>query len=132
FRALLQKLGLNQPANGIARSVEEARKIAKDIGYPVLVRPSFVLGGRAMEIVSDEEQLDFYFEHAVEAASGSTILVDKFVDAATEVDVDCIADYEVGDRVSGFGSREEQSPKPETRNPKPGNRAIIISVMEHI
>src|SRR5205814_6102439 len=93
FRALLQKLGLKQPANGIARNVDEARKIAKEVGYPVLVRPSFVLGGRAMEIVSDEEQLDYYMEHAVEAASGSTILVDKFLDNATEVDVDCIADH---------------------------------------
>src|SRR5207249_4311315 len=93
FRQLLQKLGLKQPANGIARNVDEARKIAREIGYPVLVRPSFVLGGRAMEIVSDEEQLDYYMEHAVEAASGSTILVDKFLDNATEVDVYCIADY---------------------------------------
>src|SRR5438034_3725939 len=93
FRELLKKLGWKKPDNGIARNVEEARKIAQNIGYPVLVRPSFVLGGRAMEIVSDQEQLDFYFEHAVEAASGSTILVDKFLDNATEVDVDCIADY---------------------------------------
>ncbi len=109
FRELLQKLGLKQPQNGIARSVDEARKIARDIGYPVLVRPSFVLGGRAMEIVSDEQQLDYYMTHAVEAASGSTILVDKFLDAATEVDVDCIADFrgDVG-------------------------RAIVIGVMEHI
>src|SRR5439155_26302972 len=93
FRELLQRLGLKQPANGIARNVEEARKIARDVGYPVLVRPSFVLGGRAMEIVSDEQQLDYYMTHAVEAASGSTILVVKFLDAATEVDVDCIADF---------------------------------------
>jgi len=67
FRTLLQKLGLKQPANGIARSVPEARDIAKRIGYPVLVRPSFVLGGRAMEIVSDEDQLNYYMSHAVEA-----------------------------------------------------------------
>jgi carbamoyl-phosphate synthase large subunit len=96
FRALLQKLGLKQPANGIARSVAEAREIAKRIGYPVLVRPSFVLGGRAMEIVSDEDQLNYYMAHAVEASTiaDAPILVDKFLDAATEVDVDCIADYE--------------------------------------
>jgi carbamoyl-phosphate synthase large subunit len=111
FRDLLKKLGLKQPANGIARNVDEARKIAKDIGYPVLVRPSFVLGGRAMEIVSDETQLNYYMANAVEAASGSTILVDKFLDAATECDVDCLADYEPD------GSRGE---------------AIVIGVMEHI
>jgi carbamoyl-phosphate synthase large subunit len=111
FRTLLQKLGLKQPENGIARNIDEARKIATEIGYPVLVRPSFVLGGRAMEIVSDQEQLDYYMTHAVEAASGSTILVDKFLDAATEVDVDCLADFETD------GSRGE---------------AIIIGVMEHI
>ncbi|HVT88890.1 MAG TPA: carbamoyl-phosphate synthase large subunit, partial [Tepidisphaeraceae bacterium] len=111
FRELLQKLGLKQPANGIARSIDEARTIAKEVGYPVLVRPSFVLGGRAMEIVSDEQQLDYYMTHAVEAASGSTILVDKFLDAATEVDVDCLADYEpAGDK----------------------GQAFVIGVMEHI
>ncbi|HEX3356659.1 MAG TPA: carbamoyl-phosphate synthase large subunit, partial [Tepidisphaeraceae bacterium] len=117
FRELLKKLGLKQPQNGIARNVEEARKIATEIGYPVLVRPSFVLGGRAMEIVSDQEQLDHYMTHAVEAASGSTILVDKFLDAATEVDVDCLADY---------GS-EGQGPRGNGRE-----QAIIIGVMEHI
>src|SRR5439155_17017594 len=94
FRELLQKLNLKQPENGIARNLSEARQIAKKIGYPVLVRPSFVLGGRAMEIVSDEDQLNYYMTHAVEAAGDSPILIDKFLDAATEVDVDCIADYD--------------------------------------
>src|SRR5665213_594552 len=95
FRALLQKLGLRQPENGIARSVAEAREIARRIGYPVLVRPSFVLGGRAMEIVSDESQLNYYMANAVEASTiaDAPILVDKFLDAATEVDVDCISDF---------------------------------------
>src|SRR5437588_262839 len=69
FRALLQKLGLKQPANGIARSVAEAREIAKRIGYPVLVRPSFVLGGRAMEIVSDADQFNYYMAHAAGAST---------------------------------------------------------------
>jgi len=80
FRALLQKLGLKQPANGIARSMAEAREIANRIGYPVLVRPSFVLGGRAMEIVSDEDQLNYYMANAVEASTiaNAPILVDKF------------------------------------------------------
>jgi carbamoyl-phosphate synthase large subunit len=111
FRALLHELGLKQPPNGIARSVEEARKIAKQIGYPVLVRPSFVLGGRAMEIVSDEEQLNFYMTHAVEASTvaDAPILIDKFLDSATEVDVDCLADFRDG-----------------------AGRAVVIGVMEHI
>src|SRR4029079_8794144 len=101
FRSLLQKLELQQPENGIARSVQGARLIAKRIGYPVLVRPSFVLGGRAMEIVSDEDQLNFYMTHAVEASTiaDAPILVDKFLDAATECDVDCVADFDpTGDR----------------------------------
>jgi carbamoyl-phosphate synthase large subunit len=112
FRDLLQQLGLQQPPNGIARSVEEARVIADKIGYPVLVRPSFVLGGRAMEIVSDQDQLNVYMAQAV-ATSDSTpiILVDKFIDGATESDVDCVADYDpTGDR----------------------GEAIVIGVMEHI
>ena len=115
FRSLLQKLKLRQPENGIARSIEEARAIAKKIGYPVLVRPSFVLGGRAMEIVSDEDQLNYYMANAVEASTiaNAPILVDKFLDAATEVDVDCVADFDpVGKSDSG--------------------QAIIIGVMEHI
>jgi carbamoyl-phosphate synthase large subunit len=113
FRALVQKLGLKQPANGIARNVAEARQVAKEIGYPVLVRPSFVLGGRAMEIVSDENQLNYYMAHAVEAAASADapILVDKFLDNAIECDVDCLADY-----------HEENA------NP----RAVVIGVMEHI
>jgi carbamoyl-phosphate synthase large subunit len=113
FRTLLQKLGLKQPENGIARSVAEARDIARRIGYPVLVRPSFVLGGRAMEIVSDEDQLNYYMANAVEASTivDAPILVDKFLDNATEVDVDCMADY-----------------RPDNSNPQ----AFIIGVMEHI
>jgi carbamoyl-phosphate synthase large subunit len=113
FRELLQKLKLRQPANGIARNVSEAKKIAAEVGYPVLVRPSFVLGGRAMEIVSDDEQLDYYMAHAVEASGDSPILVDKFLDAASEVDVDCLADF------GGDGGEK-------------GGEAIIIGVMEHI
>src|SRR5262249_37765402 len=143
FRALLQKLGLKQPANGIAHNVEEARKIARDIGYPVLVRPSFVLGGRAMEIVSDEQQLDYYMEHAVEAASGSTILVDKFLDNATEVDVDCIADFPPlpPGEGRGEGARENSkaSKTDSTLTPalsrgerEQDGQAFIIGVMEHI
>jgi carbamoyl-phosphate synthase large subunit len=115
FRELLQKLKLKQPANGIARSVEQAREVAKAIGYPVLVRPSFVLGGRAMEIVSDEDQLNYYMAHAVEASTiaNAPILVDKFLDSAIECDVDCLADFDpTGSSNSG--------------------QAMIIGVMEHI
>src|SRR5207302_4098155 len=91
--------GLKQPANGIARSVAEAKEIARQIGYPVVVRPSFVLGGRAMEIVSDEDQLNYYMTHAVEASTiaDAPILVDKFLDEATECDVDCVADFPIAD-----------------------------------
>jgi len=122
FRALLQTLNLKQPANGIARNVSQARDIAKHIGYPVLVRPSFVLGGRAMEIVSDEDQLNYYMANAVEASiTDAPILIDKFLDNATEVDVDCLADFD-----------PLESAKAPDVHPGLSSRAIIIGVMEHI
>jgi len=92
FNAMIKKLGLRQPEGGTARSAAEARDVAKKIGYPVLVRPSFVLGGRAMEIVSDESQLNFYIDHAVEVADEHPVLIDRFLGDATEMDVDCIGD----------------------------------------
>src|SRR6056297_1474215 len=92
FQALLNKLGLLQPDNGIARSCEEAEVIAERIGYPVVVRPSYVLGGRAMEIVYDVERLRNYMKFAVEASPEHPILVDKFLQDAIEVDVDAVAD----------------------------------------
>jgi carbamoyl-phosphate synthase large subunit len=92
FQALLHKLDLKQPENGTARSFEEAEKVATRIGYPVVVRPSYVLGGRAMEIVYDIEQLRNYMKHAVEASPEHPILVDKFLEEAIEVDVDALAD----------------------------------------
>ncbi len=92
FNRLIVSLGLRQPDGGIARSAEEARKVAADIGYPVLVRPSYVLGGRAMEIVSNEDQLAYYIRHAVEVADEHPILIDRFLGDATEVDVDAIGD----------------------------------------
>jgi carbamoyl-phosphate synthase large subunit len=95
FAALLQRLGLNQPPNGTATDEREAVKVARSIGYPVLVRPSFVLGGRAMEIVYDEEDLRRYIRTAVEASPERPVLVDRFLDDATEVDVDCISDGEI-------------------------------------
>ena len=94
FQNLLTELDLRQPANGISLSYEEARECANRIGYPVLVRPSFVLGGRAMEIVWDDRQLKKYMSYALEVNPGFPILVDKFLDEAIEVDVDSICDGE--------------------------------------
>jgi carbamoyl-phosphate synthase large subunit len=94
FREVVEKLGLLQPANDVATSFEEADIIAERIGYPVVVRPSFVLGGRAMEIVYTREALDQYMTYAVEASPEHPILIDKFVEGAIEIDVDAIADGE--------------------------------------
>jgi len=95
FKHLLQKLDLKQSPNDTAISVDEAKKIAGKIGYPVLVRPSYVLGGRAMEIVYDEEELEKYMREAVEASPEHPVLVDKFLEGAIEVDVDAISDGEM-------------------------------------
>jgi carbamoyl-phosphate synthase large subunit len=92
FKQVLQKLGLNQPPNGTATSFAQAAHIAKQIGYPVLVRPSYVLGGRAMEIVYDETDLKDYMERAVRASPDHPILVDKFLEDAIEMDVDAVSD----------------------------------------
>ena len=92
FQALLNKLELLQPDNGIARSFEEAEVIAERISYPVVVRPSYVLGGRAMEIVYDVERLRNYMKYAVDASPEHPILIDKFLQDAIEVDVDAVAD----------------------------------------
>lgn len=105
FQALLKKLGLLQPPNGTATSVEEAKRVADEIGYPVLVRPSYVLGGRAMEIVYDESSLEEFVERAVEASSEHPILIDKFLEDAIEIDVDAVSD---------------------------GNQCVIAGIMEHI
>ena len=105
FKELIQKLGLIQPQNGTATSFEEARAVAREIGYPVVVRPSYVLGGRAMEIVYDEETLERYMRDAVKASPEHPILVDKFLEEAIEVDVDAISD---------------------------GERVVIGGIMEHI
>jgi len=95
FSALLKRLGLNQPPSGTATNEEQAVQVANSIGYPVLVRPSFVLGGRAMEIVYQEEDLRRYIRTAVEASPERPVLVDRFLEDAIEVDVDCIADGEI-------------------------------------
>ena len=94
FRDVVEKLGLLQPANETAVSFEEAAAIADEIGYPVVVRPSFVLGGRAMEIVYDRDTLKRYMSAAVEASPERPILIDKFLESAVELDVDAVSDGE--------------------------------------
>src|SRR5690606_20131589 len=95
FDAILETLGLRRPRGGIARGVKEAFDVADSIGYPVVVRPSYVLGGRAMEIVHSRSDLARYMKTALEALEGAesqTILIDEFLKDAIEVDVDCVSD----------------------------------------
>jgi carbamoyl-phosphate synthase large subunit len=105
FQAMLKKLGLVQPENGTAVNIEEAAAIAGAIGYPVIVRPSYVLGGRAMKIVYNRKDLENYTRIAIETSPGHPILIDKFLEEAIEVDVDAISD---------------------------GKKTIICGIMEHI
>ena len=90
FQKLIQQLGLRQPENGTARSAEEARKIVERIGYPVVIRPSYVLGGRAMEIVRDPASLERYMTTAVVVSGTSPVLIDSYLSDAIEVDVDAL------------------------------------------
>ena len=92
FQQLLHKLKIAQPVNAIARSGEEAFEAAHKVGYPVVIRPSYVLGGRAMEIVRDDEQLDRYIRTAVQVSGDSPVLIDQYLSRATEVDVDALCD----------------------------------------
>jgi carbamoyl-phosphate synthase large subunit len=94
FQVLVEYLHLKQPDNRTARDVQGAVHAARQIGYPVLVRPSYVLGGRAMEIVYDEGQLRAFVDQAIEVSQGKPILIDQFLESAVEVDVDCLADGE--------------------------------------
>ena len=94
FQKLLNELGLKQPPNRIARTEESALALAHDIGYPLVVRPSYVLGGRAMEIVHGDKDLERYMRVAVQVSEKSPVLLDRFLDDAIEVDVDCISDGE--------------------------------------
>jgi carbamoyl-phosphate synthase large subunit len=92
FQQLLQHIGLQQPVNAIARSAEQAFEAAHQVGYPVVIRPSYVLGGRAMEIVRDDEQLARYVRDAVQVSGDSPVLIDQYLSRATEVDVDALCD----------------------------------------
>jgi carbamoyl-phosphate synthase large subunit len=103
FQGLLRQLGLRQPDNGTAGSASEAEAIARRIGYPVVIRPSYVLGGRAMEIVHDAQGLARYMSHAVTASGSSPVLIDRYLQDAIEVDVDAVGD---GDRVIVAGIME--------------------------
>ena len=94
FQQLIQRLGLKQPANRTARTTEEAVAMADDVGYPLVVRPSYVLGGRAMEIVYEEDDLRQYMGEAVSVSNESPVLLDRFLDLAVEVDVDAVCDGE--------------------------------------
>ncbi|MGH7057921.1 MAG: carbamoyl-phosphate synthase large subunit, partial [Acetobacteraceae bacterium] len=94
FQKLLQKLGLRQPENGIARSLEEAERVAERVLYPVVIRPSYVLGGRAMEIVHERTALGRYMREAVKVSGENPVLIDHYLSDAIEVDVDCVADRE--------------------------------------
>ncbi|MEM7432548.1 MAG: carbamoyl-phosphate synthase large subunit [Pseudomonadota bacterium] len=105
FQQLVEELGLKQPPNSTARSKQEALEVASDVGFPLVVRPSYVLGGRAMEIVHNEDDLAAYMDAAINVSNDSPVLLDRFLDLATEVDVDCISD---------------------------GKRVLIGGVMEHI
>ncbi len=92
FQALVEKLGLLQPPNGTATSEKQALAVAKRVGYPLVVRPSYVLGGRAMEVVHDDEDLQRYMREAVKVSNDSPVLLDRFLNNAIEVDVDALAD----------------------------------------
>ena len=105
FQKLVEDLGLRQPPNRTASSKEQALRLGSEVGYPLIVRPSYVLGGRAMEVVHNDEDLAAYMEAAIDVSNDSPVLLDRFLDLATEVDVDCIFD---------------------------GERVLIGGIMEHI
>ncbi len=105
FQKLIEKLGLKQPPNRTVRSVEESYAAAEEIGYPLVVRPSYVLGGRAMEIVYNQEELKRYMHDAVKVSNESPVLLDYFLNAAIEIDIDLVSD---------------------------GKQAVVGAIMQHI
>ncbi|MFN6036689.1 MAG: carbamoyl-phosphate synthase large subunit, partial [Dolichospermum sp.] len=109
FEKILQELNIAQPPNGMARSYEDALIVAKRIGYPVVVRPSYVLGGRAMEIVYSDTELERYMTFAVQVEPEHPILIDKFLENAIEVDVDAIADHTGNVVIGGIMEHIEQA-----------------------
>jgi len=109
FEQILRQLVIDQPPNGLARSYEEALVIAGNIGYPVVVRPSYVLGGRAMEIVYSDQELEHYMSFAVQVEPEHPILIDKFLENAIEVDVDAIADQQGNVVIGGIMEHIEQA-----------------------
>lgn len=108
FQKLLHELGLKQPPNRTARTEEQALQLAQEIGYPLVVRPSYVLGGRAMEIVHGDKDLERYMREAVKVSEKSPVLLDRFLDDAIEVDVDCISDGEAT-MIGGIMEHVEQA-----------------------
>ena len=109
FQKLLVKLNLHQPPNRTARTESEALSLAQEIGYPLVVRPSYVLGGRAMEIVHEQRDLERYMREAVKVSNDSPVLLDRFLNDAIEVDVDCIADGEQRVLIGGVMEHIEQA-----------------------
>jgi carbamoyl-phosphate synthase large subunit len=109
FEAVLNKLGIAQPPGGIARSKAEALAVAKRLGYPVMVRPSYVLGGRAMQIVTSDAQLEKYIETAVQVDPERPVLVDKYLEEAVEIDVDALADSDGNVVIGGIMEHIEQA-----------------------
>ncbi len=135
FDAILERLQIKRPPSGIARSIDDAVEVANRIGYPVLVRPSYVLGGRGMEVCSDEKTLRNYVTTALKLSGmdDAPVLIDRFLDAATEVDVDVVADFgsEPPTAVGGRPPAPSRS-KPPTPVGGSDRRALICGVMEHI
>jgi len=109
FEALLKKLGIQQPPGGIARSEKEALEAAGKIGYPVMVRPSYVLGGRAMEIVYSDKAMKYYIQNAVQVDPEKPVLVDKYLNEATEIDCDALCDKEGNVVIGGILEHIEQA-----------------------
>jgi carbamoyl-phosphate synthase large subunit len=109
FQKLIEKLGLRQPPNRTARNADEALALAREIGYPLVVRPSYVLGGRAMEIVHDDADLSRYIREAMRVSNESPVLLDRFLDHAGEVDVDIVADIEGNVLIGGVMEHIEEA-----------------------